>query len=33
MAQTALNFSIESSDERLTLRSETILLGEFFPSL
>jgi len=30
MAQTVLNFSIESSDEKLTPRSGTILLGEFF---
>jgi hypothetical protein len=33
MAQTVLNFSIESSDEKLTPRSGTILLGEFFKAI
>ena len=33
MTQTVLNFSIESSDEKLTPRSGTILLGEFFKAI
>ena len=33
MAQTVLNFNVESSEEKLTPRSGTILLGEFFKAI
>ena len=33
MAQTILNFSIESSDEKLTPRLGTILLGESYKAI